>query len=45
MKVGDTALDNATEFEYLGSLLTRNNDCGKEIKRRITKALGGMAGF
>ena len=45
MKVGDKEIENVTEFEYLGSLLTWNNDCGKEIKRRIAKALGAMAGF
>jgi len=33
------------EFAYLGSLLTWNNDCTKEIKRRIAKAKGVMAGF
>jgi len=45
MKVGDKELENVTEFEYLGSLLSWDNDCGKEIRRRIAKALGAMAGF
>lgn len=27
-----------TEFVYLGSLLTRDNDCNKEINRRIVRA-------
>jgi len=44
MKVGDKELENVTKFEYLGSLLSWDNDCGKEI-RRIAKALGAMAGF
>ena len=45
MKVDNIELENVTEFEYLGSLLTWNNDCGKEIRKRIAKALGAMAGF
>ena len=38
-------LENVEEFTYLGSLLTWDNDCGKEIGRRIAKAAGAMAGF
>jgi len=45
MKVGDKELENVTEFEYLGSLISWDNDCGKEIRGRIAKALGAMAGF
>ena len=45
MKVGNIELENVTEFEYLGSLLTWNNDCGKEIRKRTAKALGAMAVF
>jgi len=45
MKVGNIEIENVTEFEYLGSLLTWNNDCGKEIRKTIAKALGAMAGF
>src|SRR6218665_3383754 len=33
------------EFVYLDSLLTWNNDCTKEIKRRMAKAKGVMAGL
>jgi len=33
------------EFVYLGSILTWDNDCSKEIKRRLDKAMGAMAGF
>jgi len=40
MKVGDKQLENVTEFDYLGSLISWDNDCGKEIRRRIAKALG-----
>jgi hypothetical protein len=31
MKVGDLEIENITEFEYLESLPTWNNDCGNEI--------------
>jgi len=37
MKVGDKELENVTEFEYLSSLLSWDNDCGKENRRRIAK--------
>lgn len=40
IKVGNEDLENVTELEYLGSLLSWDNDCGKEIKKRIAKALG-----
>ena len=45
IKVNDEILENVEEFVYLGSLLTWNNDCGKEIARRIAKAAGAMAAF
>src|SRR6218665_389013 len=45
IKVGDQKVENVKEFVYLGSLLTWDNDCTKEIKRRIAKAKGVMAGF
>ena len=32
-------------LRYLGSLLTWNNDCTKDIKARIAKAKGVMAGL
>jgi len=37
--------ENVTEFVYLGSLLTSDGDCSKEIKRRIARATGVMAHF
>jgi len=43
MKVNNTDLENVTEFEYLGSLLSWDNDCGKAIRKKIAKALGAMA--
>jgi len=38
-------VENVTEFVYLGSLLTSDGDCSKEIKRRIARATGVMAEF
>lgn len=43
MEVNDEKIENVEEFEYLGSLLTWDNNCSKEIKRRINKATGAMA--
>jgi len=43
--IGNTRIENVTEFWYLGSLLTWDNDCNKEIKRRIARATGAIAGF
>ena len=45
MEIGGRSIENVTEFVYLGSLLTWDNDCNLEIKRRIAKATGVMAGF
>jgi hypothetical protein len=40
--VGET-IENVEKFEYLGSLLTWDNNCFDKIKRRIGKATGAMA--
>lgn len=45
IKVQEELIENVTEFVYLGSLLTWDNDCTKEIKARIAKAKGVMAGL
>ena len=45
IKVGEETIENVNEFIYLGSLLTSDNNCTMEIKRRINKAKGIMAGF
>jgi len=45
LMINSTRIENVTEFVYLGSLLTWDNDCSKEIKRRIARATGVMAGF
>ena len=33
IKIGDQQVENVKEFVYLGSLLTWDNDCTKEIKK------------
>ena len=38
-----TTIENVEKFEYPGSLLTWDNNCSDEIKRRIEKATGVMA--
>src|SRR6218665_1488373 len=45
IKVQDEVIEDVKEFVYLGILLTWNNDCTKEIKRRTAKAKGVMAGL
>ena len=45
LEIGGRGIENVTEFVYLGSLLTWDNDCNLEIKRRIARATGVMAGF
>jgi len=45
MNVVNKELENVIKFVYLGCLLSWDNDCGKEIRRRIAKALGAMARF
>lgn len=43
--IDNNEVENVGEFMYLGSLLTWDNDCGKDIRTRISKAKGVMAGF
>jgi hypothetical protein len=45
LEIRGRKIQNVTEFVYLGSLLTWDNDCTKEVKRRIARATGAMAGF
>ncbi len=45
IKVDDIGVECVQEFVYLGSLLTWDNDCSREIRRRIAQATGAMAGF
>jgi len=40
IELEDIKIENVTKFTYLGSLLTRDNDCSKEIGRRIGRATG-----
>ena len=41
--VAGETIENVERFEYLGSLLTWDNNCSEEIKRRIGKATGVLA--
>jgi hypothetical protein len=43
IQVAGETIENVEKFEYLGSLLTWDNNCSDEIKRRIGKATGTMA--
>ena len=45
MKILDKVFQNIKEFVYLGSILTWDNDCSKDIKARIAKTKGVFAGF
>ena len=45
IKIREENVENVTEFVYLGSLFTSDNNCTKEIRRRINKAKGVLAGF
>jgi hypothetical protein len=40
-----TQIQNVEQFEYLGSLITWDNNCSAEIKWRIAKSHGAMTGF
>ena len=43
IKVAGETIENVKRFEYSGSVLTWDNNCSEEIKRRIGKATGAMA--
>src|SRR6218665_867668 len=45
IELEDIKIENVTEFTYLGSLLTNDNDCSKEIERRLGRAEGIKAEF
>ena len=40
IKVDGQTLECVEQFVYLGSLVTKDNDCSKEIRRRIALAAG-----
>ena len=42
-QIGGNTIENVENFEYLGSLLTWDNNCSEEIKMRIGKATSAMA--
>ena len=41
--VNGKIIENIDEFEYLASWLAWDNNCSKEIKTRINKAIGAMS--
>ena len=43
IQVAGETIENVERIEYLGSLLTWDNNCSEEIKRRIGKATGVLA--
>ena len=43
IQIAGNTIENVEKFEYLGSLLTWDNNCSEEIKMRIGKATGAMA--
>jgi hypothetical protein len=43
IQIAGVTIENVEKFEYLGSLLTWDNNCSDEIKRRIGKSIGAMA--
>ena len=43
VQMADTTIKNVDKFEHLGSLITWDNNCSEEIKRRIGKVTGAMA--
>ena len=42
IKISGETIENVNKFEYFGSLLTWDNNCTEEIKRRISKATGAL---
>ena len=42
IQIGSQNVENVGKFEYLGSLITWDNNCSEEIRRRIGKAAGTM---
>ena len=45
LETGGEEIEDVDEFIYLGSLITKDNNCSKEINRRIALASGTVAGF
>ncbi|CAF4346130.1 unnamed protein product, partial [Rotaria magnacalcarata] len=43
VRIAGNIIENVEQFEYLGSLLTWDNNCSDEIKRTIGKSIGAMA--
>src|SRR6218665_3028602 len=45
LSVKDKKIENVTQFIYLGSLLTEDNDGSREVQRRIARATGAIEQF
>ena len=45
IELDGVAVENVEEFEYLGSVVTWDNDCSNDIQRRIQKASGAITGL
>ena len=45
LKVGNESIENVEGFVYLGSLLTSDNDCTKDKRRRIALVSGTLGKF
>ena len=43
IQIADTTIENVEKFEYLGSVVTWDNDCSEKIKQRVNKAVGVMS--
>ncbi|CAM4958485.1 unnamed protein product, partial [Rotaria socialis] len=43
VQIAAYTIENVEQFEYLGSLLTWDNNCTDEIRRRIDKTIRAMA--
>jgi len=43
--IEEKQIENVVEFAYLGSILGWDDDCTRDIRAKIAKAKGVMAGF
>ena len=43
IQIGGKNIENIDKFEYLGTLMTWDNNCSEKIRRQIGKAVGTMA--
>ena len=43
--IGGEDVETVESFIYLGSVITKGNDCPAEVRRRMALACGALAGF